>query len=66
MNAQKRTSELDEYRQTDKGNNTRAATTAAILAIPYYEINPRKVGKNSKLSAKNISPRVDRKKQILG
>ena len=49
-----------------KGMNTRAATTAAILAIPYYEINPRKVGKNSKLSAKNISPRVDRKKQILG
>lgn len=49
-----------------KETNTRAATTAAILAIPYYEINPRKVGKNSKLSAKNISPRVDRKKQILG
>ena len=49
-----------------KETNTRADTTAAILAIPYYEINPRKVGKNSKLSAKNISPRVDRKKQILG
>ncbi len=48
-----------------KRTDTRAATTAAILAIPYYEMNPRKVGKKGKLSAKNISPRVDRKEQTL-